>query len=56
MIVPHIIRYAHDPRLEGGETSEGRDIGVGFDERVLCQVVTQLFIAHGLAQEEPADR
>ena len=56
MVIAHIIRYAHQPRLEGGETSERGNVCIGFDERILCQVVTQLFIAHGLAQEEPADR
>lgn len=52
IVVMNIIGYSEEPCGEVGEPTKLLQIGVCFDERVLCEVVAQLFIAQRLVEEE----
>ena len=56
IVVEHIISYAHEPGLKRGEATERGNVGIGFYERVLSKVVTQLAVSQRLVQEEPSHR
>ena len=56
VVVEDIIGNSHQPCGEAGKAPELRDVRIGLDERLLSQIVAQLFIAQCLVQEEPAHR
>ena len=56
MVVEHVVGDTHEPGGETRHALELRDVHIGLDEGILCQVVAQHLVTQRLVQEEPTDR